>query len=418
MSDRSVMYKYKSGSHCKPKAKNDEKEEKNRNRHNNRHTAFLENRQIPVTPRKEIKASLAKIQNGEPNNSSKDRQKAFRDKFKQYLNKKANQKQSKSLLKPFLSTVAKGRFIDQVDLTARYSPKKRQVPVPRRIQTRSNTKLAARTGKCEVPTTEQTSIKAKSNGKRVKSPKKVTADKNSHQRKTRITTEAMCLPRMITSTVVRPKISFSAFNPTTPTKIFNDSISPVEVIKPEKVTRKQTIKSGEKNHEMLNISKTVTTSPIFQKNIEDLSTPPKNADMGTSYYVSPFVTISRGVRTSIRKEKDARDKKYSLESRKSSDFNNQSIEDRQKREAAAYFRLQVQRETNRLKSLVTYWRHYTEGNEIPSEYDDLVNVAIGQTNLLITSKFKQFNNLIDQCEANESEQVVKPEDLEVLIYSV
>lgn len=138
-----------------------------------------------------------------------------------------------------------------------------------------------------------------------------------------------------------------------------------------------------------------------------------NTSIAALNYVSPFVTISRGSRTSNRKEKTARDSKYILESRKSIDLN-RSIEQRQASEAANYFRLQVQRETDRFNGLIMSWREYANDNisTVPSESIDLINVAIGQTQLLITSKFKQFGNLVNQCDQDESKEVVRPEDLE------
>lgn len=145
-----------------------------------------------------------------------------------------------------------------------------------------------------------------------------------------------------------------------------------------------------------------------------LNTTPVADPMNLSY-VSPFVTISRGNRLSARKEKEAREAKYTLESRKSLDLN-ESVEDRQYKEAAKYFRLQVQKEIDRFKELIDQWRKYKEEHNndsvIPSEYQDLIDVTIGQCNLLITSKFKQFSKLIDQCENKSGVQPVKPEDLE------
>lgn len=130
--------------------------------------------------------------------------------------------------------------------------------------------------------------------------------------------------------------------------------------------------------------------------------------------VSPFVTISRGSRNSQRIEKSARNSKYTLESRKSFDLN-RSLEQRQNLEAASYFRTQVHRETKRLNHLIISWQEYADKNidNISSESIDQINVAMGQTNLLITNKFKQFSSLIDQCSDTESNDVkVKPEDLE------
>lgn len=343
--DHSVMFKSKSGRHFwKSKNGDAEKEEKNRNRHDKRHKEFLKNRTMQSTPGKGSSDTVLKPRNA-IQDMNKNQQKAYRDKFKLYLDKKANQK-SKSTLKPFLSAVAKGRFVEQVaekkkgiKNTARHSP----------INTRSKKLTPLIASNQEKKHISPLNIKAKRCADSVKTK---TSNRND--------------PKIFTSTVIKPKNSFSALIPTKATKIFNESISPVE--------------------------------------IREDSSPVKAEDTPTNY-VSPYVTISRGGRTSARKEKEARNKKYSLESRKSLHLN-QSIEERQKKEAATYFRLQVQREKDRLDSLAAHWRQYADEH-------DLVNVAIGQSRLLTTSKFKQLEQLIEQCENNEGENVVKPEDLEV-----
>lgn len=448
VSDHSVLFKSKSGRHVgKLNNRDDEKEEKNRNRHKNRHDAFLKNRIIQSTPGKAIKepnTETVKSQNDEQNKNV-SRQKAFRDKFQQYLEKKASLKQGKTAPKPFLSAVAKGRFIDQTqqnrDQTtekkkikkvvptivtknapsknARYSPintrSKRlallspsQLPTPKR-KVKNERKIVTKTS--DALGKKPREIKTISKGVDVKPPSKMNVKKLIRQKDPKTTTITLPVSsqkaeKVITSTVVRPKNTMPSIKkPTKTSKIFDESISPVEEIREPKMDVK---KSAKKAPADLNVS-------AEQKKIpenENFVRTPKNVDEGNSYYVSPYVTISRGSRTSYRKETEARNVKYALESRKSLDLN-ESIENRQHKEAANYFRLQVQRETDRLSSLMTNWQQYVEENEIPSEYKDLVNVAIGQTRLLTTSKFKQFSNLIGQCERKDGEQVVNPEDLEV-----
>lgn len=114
------MYKPKSGKHLffggeQKKQDRDEqkKQEHNRNRRNNRHTAFLNNRIILLTPKDKTSSKfIVKTQISEERDQ-KNRQIAFRDKFRKYLdNKKFNDKKK---LKPFVSAVATGRLIDQDD---------------------------------------------------------------------------------------------------------------------------------------------------------------------------------------------------------------------------------------------------------------------------------------------------------------
>lgn len=344
--DHSMMFKA-GGNFCKIN-KDEEKEKNNKNRHNKRHTAFLKNRIIPTTPGKiETEVPTSMVKQREPNKNS-SRQKAFRDRFKQYLDIKANMKQSKPTAKPcFTSAVPKGtwctgQITDQKKKTSRKNPH-------------------------EINNHDQINIESKPSGCKIKPPLKVTAKRNICKSEPKTTTKMVSSSNqnysgLITSTVVRPNKR---------SKLFNESISPVEGT--------QVILSPARESENFSIN-----------------------------YVSPFVTLTRGGRTSNRKEKEARTVKYDLPSRKS--FNlNQSVEDRQKIEAAAYFRLQVQREKTRLEELSAYWRAYADEHEIPSEYYDLVNVAVGLT----TSKFEQFSNLIEQYESSKIEPVIKEEDLEV-----
>lgn len=284
MCDNYVKFKSKSGRHLVFNGEQ-KKEEQNRNRRNKRHTAFLKNRIIPLTPKENASIiSIVKTQSSEEGGKIK-RQIAFRDKFKKYLDNK-NKKKCSNQPKPFVSAVATGRFIDHAN-------------------------------------------NGKNNGRNL-----------WNQRD---------LGTIITSTALRPKKSALV------AKLYDETISPVEI---------------------------VSSLPIEQ-------TTPRNGNENTSHYVSPFVTISREV-------------KYSLDCR---------VEERQKKEAAAYFRLQIERERTRLDSLVSHWQHCADC-ESPADFRDMINVVIGQTKLLTTSKFKQFDNLIEQCERNECEEIV---DLEVLI---
>lgn len=207
----------------------------------------------------------------------------------------------------------------------------------------------------------------------------------------------------VTSTVAKPKNARSLTKPKKSTVIFNESISPIEEVSLSGISYERPL---------MNIRPSLVNS--IKENENSNTSIDSNSSKTTALnYVSPFVTISRGSRTSTRKEKSARDSKYILESRKSLDLN-QSVEQRQNHEAACYFRLQVQRETERFNGLVMSWREYANDNinNVPSESIDLINVTIGQTQLLITSKFKQFINLVSQCENDESKEIVRPEDLE------
>lgn len=206
-----------------------------------------------------------------------------------------------------------------------------------------------------------------------------------------------------TSTAVksRPSVVVPVRSRSNSAQLFNESISPIE--------------NGTPKPQFASAQKATKASPPVLEEIKDENeTPVKpEAEPNTSVnYVSPFVTISRGKHRS-NKEREARETKYKLTSRMSVDLN-ESTEDRQNKEAAIYFRLQIKNETERLLALVEKWTAIKEDDaeSIPSEYVDQIDVAIGQTRLLINSKFTQFSGLVDKCEAAVAMHSVRPEDLE------
>lgn len=452
--DHSVLFKSKSARHFgKYINQNEKKEETHRNRHDKRHTAYIKNRIIPVTPG----ISPSSDKDTSKKSSTFSRQKAFREKFKLYLDKKANDQHTKAKLKPFLSAVPKGRFINTEEKRTEIKKKnanKESLTVPQYETPRLPT-MYARSKKLTLTekfrTTEQKDRKNKENFKSNEIKKRckpvtlicqssikneqskptasdaaniVKTTTTNHSKRTLMkptklnkeeqTKTAEC-NSLITSTVIRKKKLKQTLNKKM--NVFNESISPIEETQDADLTNVSYISrfvfSNQQDSRKKELIIFNTTS---NKNDNDMmATPETSTEQGVSglSYVSPYVTISRGGRNSNRKEKEARNKKYTLESRKSLDLNN-SIEQRQNKEAATYFRLQVQRETNHLNSLVAEWSSlsYSDDPSIPGEYKDLIIVAIGQTRLLITSKFHQFINLIKQCEENDGEKQVKPEDLE------
>lgn len=325
--DRSIMFKLKSDRH-----ESKYKETKNQIRHEKRQQEYLKNRviHIAITPHDKSKINSKQ--------TNFERSKVFRDRFKQYLNQKADKKLLKTKPKPFLSAVTKGRFINEIET----KNKKRShqlllsTPVPmQKKRTQWTVSQENSRKKCKVS--------------------------EGHP--------------IVTSTAIKPK------KPT-----FNETnISPIEIDDTKKITH-------------------------LNQKPESIITTPTNCKTPVNNYVSPFVTISRGVRTTSRKEQEARNSKYALESRKSF-----SIEVRQKNEAAAYFQIQVDSETDRLNNLMEMWRKYT-AESVPMEFKESALVAISQTQVLISKKFKQFSNLIKQIE--DPELKIVPEDLEKFWSSV
>lgn len=225
-----------------------------------------------------------------------------------------------------------------------------------------------------------------------------------------------------TSTVAKNKsIETAAFSkPGTSSTVsklafnFND-ISPIEFTAVKETNLHPPTAAAEPKRRQSKLHNRSAKGPAPIEINDELNTTPLNTDdplNNSANYVSPFVTIARGSRRSKSKEVDARNTKYTLGSRQS--VLNDSVEARQNREAATYFRQQISKETERLTGLIDEWVTYKEEHldAIPSEYMDLIDVAAGQTRLLISSKFEQFRKLTVQCEQGGKDQVVTPLDLE------
>lgn len=191
--------------------------------------------------------------------------------------------------------------------------------------------------------------------------------------------------------------------------LFDETISPIEnTATPKLSIVSQSVKKLKSEQPCTPDARKLSA----KEKVDVLKTPTQQVQPDSANYVSPFVTISRGSRANKSKEEEARNIKYTLNSRS---LLNDSVEERQNKEAALYFRTMVAKETERLMKIVNEWENYKAKNvdAIPTEYIDSIDSAIGQTRLLTANKFKQFSGLIDKCESLAYEQQsVRPVDLE------
>jgi len=71
---------------------------------------------------------------------------------------------------------------------------------------------------------------------------------------------------------------------------------------------------------------------------------------------------------------------------------------------------------SRLEGMCQEWLHIQSSvNDLPPEASELISAAVGQTQLLLRSKFSQFRDLINECEkslAGETDKLVTCLDLE------
>ncbi|XP_057667307.1 disks large-associated protein 5 [Diorhabda carinulata] len=171
------------------------------------------------------------------------------------------------------------------------------------------------------------------------------------------------------------------------------SIKDVDNTKDSKSTNTLTHKSIESLKENSNID--------INKNTCDNKTPKKSIskrDMQTPIYISPFVTISRG-KESARKEFSQRKSTGGvfLTSPDGKDFSKSTST----QAGAEYFELILDKQISRIESICENWENYKQNNNLSEEAIDMINVAIGQSKLLITKKFEQFRGLILECKSSD-----------------
>ncbi|XP_037133712.1 disks large-associated protein 5 isoform X2 [Syngnathus acus] len=78
----------------------------------------------------------------------------------------------------------------------------------------------------------------------------------------------------------------------------------------------------------------------------------------------------------------------------------------------AYFRSQMDNETDRLTSLCDQWKTKAEDESIPEEVRGHIRTAVGQARLLMKERFNQFSKLVDDCELHRGEKITTCSDLE------
>lgn len=85
----------------------------------------------------------------------------------------------------------------------------------------------------------------------------------------------------------------------------------------------------------------------------------------------------------------------------------------QNQEAAKYFRCCVDNETRFLEEMVRSWAEFRAGHShIDAAYLNEIEIAIGQSKLLIDEKLKIFLELCEKCHSETGQQPIRPNDLE------
>jgi len=76
-----------------------------------------------------------------------------------------------------------------------------------------------------------------------------------------------------------------------------------------------------------------------------------------------------------------------------------------------HFRKLLNTETQSFNKLCEYWRQELNNSNIPEDANGEILTTIGQTQLLMNQRFKQFSDLIDDCEFKRGLRETKIEDL-------
>ncbi|ESP05222.1 hypothetical protein LOTGIDRAFT_102843, partial [Lottia gigantea] len=78
-----------------------------------------------------------------------------------------------------------------------------------------------------------------------------------------------------------------------------------------------------------------------------------------------------------------------------------------------YFRNLTKSESSKLSTSNIEWNTYLQQNKnLTEEVEGSIRTVVGQSQLLMDQRFKQFTGLIDNCEFNTGEKETKCEDLQ------
>ncbi|KAH0552244.1 uncharacterized protein LOC123270219 [Cotesia glomerata] len=146
----------------------------------------------------------------------------------------------------------------------------------------------------------------------------------------------------------------------------------------------------------------------------EITTPKSEADdeKGIPFLaaLSPYIVMGRG----NRGRKEQRDRLLNnsfggeIPTKDTVQMLNTSGEDNIK--TAKYYKHLLEKETSKLQALCDEWKKIRDENQGEEGYF-IIQQAIGQSELLIKKKFGRFSRLVDDCESNNQELLVKSDDL-------
>ncbi|XP_075048637.1 disks large-associated protein 5 isoform X2 [Mixophyes fleayi] len=140
---------------------------------------------------------------------------------------------------------------------------------------------------------------------------------------------------------------------------------------------------------------------------------PKATDvkLDTDFISSPQVKECTSEASSAVAAGPARTPPSSEPSAHFTEADNKSAQPEQSQHDVPYFRDTLKVEIQRLELMCSEWGKRID-MDIPDDAKDLVRTTVGQTRLLISERFKQFEGLVDHCEFKTGEKETTCTDLE------
>lgn len=176
---------------------------------------------------------------------------------------------------------------------------------------------------------------------------------------------------------------------------------------------KKTPKKAKTEIKVTELKEPLKTTPAQETTSKSTSlprTPLNESTANAPVYVSPFVTVARG-KQNARAEFELRQGRGD-KSLIGHVVSEETLRNSSPQAGANFFEHKLNEEIERLDAICVRWEEIRAGDEVPLDANDMIDVAIGQTRLLISQKFEQFRKLINECRASQgTEMPVKNEDL-------
>ncbi|XP_051157408.1 uncharacterized protein LOC127279219 isoform X2 [Leptopilina boulardi] len=195
-----------------------------------------------------------------------------------------------------------------------------------------------------------------------------------------------------------------------------ESVNEVNNFKPIEQYNSQDYSLKLQSTELSNLNNSKANEQELEKIINlssELSDKSFNDTQNVAIY-SPYVVTRRGKKEARKEQQLRRGFNHSLEEipTKETVMQNLNISIDEEKRTSQYFRCLLESETNRLSEQCNSWDEIILNENPPEEVKEIIEQAIGQTRLLLRSKFMQFDGLVRQCEEGHEGHLVTCKDLQ------